>query len=136
VLWWQIYPRAGALLRNFIAEPCGHDAQGRFGTNLQNYPYYSFVTREELKYIQPAGREKGIKMHNDNVLKEEVTILRFPTFKNGDCIAKHVAWMPGDQALGESELHPLDDMRCNNNRQCPINNWSQVISKCIRWSHL
>jgi hypothetical protein len=60
----------------------------------------------------------------DNVLKEGNTALRFPSFKNGDSDQKLVASMPDDQALGEIELHTLEDMRCNDNHQRPIKYWS------------
>jgi hypothetical protein len=44
------------------------------------------------------------------VLKKQNTALHFPSFKNGDGIQKLVASMPDNQALGEWELHTLDDM--------------------------
>ena len=56
----------------------------------------------------------------DNVLKEEHTALRFPSFKNGDRVKKLVAYKPDDQALGEWELHTLEDMKWNDNHQPPI----------------
>jgi len=57
----------------------------------------------------------GMKTYYDIVLKEEDTTLRFPTVENGDGVQKLVASMPGDQALGEWELHTLEDMRLNDN---------------------
>jgi hypothetical protein len=54
------------------------------------------------------------------MLKEENTTLRFPSFKNGDDIQKLVAIMPDDLALGEWELHTLEDMRWSDNHQRSI----------------
>jgi hypothetical protein len=42
-----------------------------------------------------------MKTYQDNVLKEEDAILRFPCLKHGDGIKNLVAIMPDDQALGE-----------------------------------
>jgi hypothetical protein len=55
----------------------------------------------------------------DNVLNEEYTPLRFPSFKNWDGVQKVMATMPDDQGLGEWELHTLEDMSWNDNHQPP-----------------
>jgi hypothetical protein len=67
------------------------------------------------------------------VLKEENTALRFPSFKNGNGILKLVASMPDDEALGEWELHTLEDMTRNDNHQRHIKYWSRDTIKSIRW---
>jgi len=74
-----------------------------------------------------------MQTYDDNVLKEEDTALRFPSFKNGDSIQKVMASMPDDQAHGEWELYTLEDMRCDDNHQRPINYWSRDIIKSMRW---
>jgi hypothetical protein len=45
--WTDIYLSAGAPLIAYIAESWECDAQGRLETNIQNNPYYLFVTHEE-----------------------------------------------------------------------------------------
>jgi hypothetical protein len=58
-----------------------------------------------------------MRTYYDNVLNEEYTPLRFPSFKNWDGVQKVMATMPDDQALREWELHTLEDMTWNDNHQ-------------------
>jgi len=127
-----IYPGTGAPLIDYITEPWERDAQGCLGTNLHNNPYYSFATREEYESIQCGMKTKGMKTDYDNELKDEHTALRFPSVQNGDGIPKPVASIPDDQALGEWELHTLEDLRWNGNHQSPIQSWSRDIIKNMR----
>jgi len=129
----EIYPGVGALRIDSIAEPWELPAKGCLEMNLQNNPYYPFVTREEYKFIQCGIKKKGMNTYYDNVLKEGNTALRFPTFENGDGVQMLVANRADDQALGEWELHTLEDMRWNDNHQSPIIYWSPDIIKSMRW---
>jgi hypothetical protein len=74
-----------------------------------------------------------MKIYYDNVLKEENTTLHYLSFENRDGVQQLVASMPDEHALGEWELHTLEDMRWNDNHQRPIKYWSHDIIKSMRW---
>lgn len=56
----------------------------------------------------------------DNVLMEENTTLRLPSFNNRAGVQKRVVSMPGDHVGWEWKLHTLEDMSYNGNHQCYI----------------
>ena len=67
------------------------------------------------------------------MLKEANTALRLRSFKNGDSVQKLMSRMPDDLALGEWELHTLEDMKWNDNHQRDIKYWSRDIINSMRW---
>jgi hypothetical protein len=54
-----------------------------------------------------------MKTYYGNVLEQQNTPLRFLGFNNSDSVQKIVATVPDNQALGEWELHTLNDMTWN-----------------------
>ena len=129
----ETFPAAGALMIDYAAKPWESDNKGCLETNIPNTHYYPFVTRAEYQYIQCVIKKRGMRTYHDNVLKEENTTLHFPWYKTGDDVQKLVASMPDDQALGEWELHTLEDIRWNDNHQRPVKYWSPEIVNSMRW---
>jgi hypothetical protein len=115
----ETHAGAGTPLCHYIAELYERNTHCGLETNIQTNSYYSFATRDEYKYIQRGIKKKVMKTHYDNVLREEITALHFPSFKNRHGVQRLVAIKQDDQALGEWELHTVEDMRWNDNRQCP-----------------
>jgi len=109
------------------------------GTQRSGLPWHEPTTQSRLPvcdawrvHIYPVWDHKqGMKMYYENVLKEGNTALHFPYSKKKDGVQKLVASMPDDQALGEWDLHTLEDMRWNDNHQRPIKYCSQDINKSI-----
>ena len=65
-----------------------------------------------------------MKTYNANVLRKEYTALHLPSIKYRDVVKKLVAGMSNGRALGEWELHTLEDMIWNGNHQRPSKYWS------------
>jgi len=70
--------------------------------------------------------------HYDHMLKEVNMALCVPGLKYRDGIRKIMAGMPEDEPHRELELHTLEDMRWNDNHQCPIKYWSWHIITSMR----
>jgi len=131
--WTEVYPGSGASLIDYTAEPLEPSAQGCLETNLQTNRYYRFAPHDKYKYIQCGIKKEGIKTYSDNMLKKENTTLHLRRFKNGNGVQILMASMPDDQALGEWELHTLEDMRWNDKHQCPMKYCSWHIIRSMIW---
>jgi len=119
----KIYPGARDCLCDYIAELSERDAQSCLVTKLQNNAYYPFATCGKYKYIQCGIKKKGLKTYYDNVLQEENTTLRFPSFRQVDGVQKVLPGTPDDQVVGEWEPNTLEDIRSNDNHRCSIIYW-------------
>jgi len=78
-------------------------------------------------------KKKGMRTYYDDLLKEANNALRLPIFRHGDGFRKPVASVPDNHALAEWEWLTLEDMRWNDNHQCPITSWSWDIIKRMIW---
>jgi hypothetical protein len=130
--WTETYPGDGAPQSDYIAELWEPDTHGCLLTNVQNNPYYPFITHGDYKYIQCGIKKQGMKTYYDNMLMEENTSLRFPGCKKRDGIQQLAPTMPDDQSCGKWELHTFEDMRWNDNHQRPIKYSSRDIISSMR----
>jgi hypothetical protein len=128
----EIFPNAGAPLVGYQPQPWECDEDGNLEENLMNDPYFPFTTREEYKFVKRGIKKKGMKTYYDNVLKEENTGLRFPSFRNGGGIQRLVASIRDGKGLGKWGFHTLPDMRWKNDHPEPITYWSRDIIQCSR----
>ena len=126
-------PGAGAPLIDNSSKHWERDGRGFHERNLQNTSFYPFAMCEEYKCIQCRIKQKGMKTNDDNVPKKENTALRIRTFNLGNGIQKLLASMADDQALGEWELHTLEDMKWTDSHQRPIKYWSRDFIRSMRW---
>jgi hypothetical protein len=120
----ETYPGSDGPLSEYLSEPWECGAHGCLETKLQNNPYYLFAMSDEYNHIQCGIKINGMMTYYENVLKEENTALRFPSFKTGDRVQLIVSTMQDTRDCGVRELHTLEDMRWNDNHQCPIKFWS------------
>jgi len=67
------------------------------------------------------------------MLNKQSTAVCFPSFTNVGGIQKLLVSMSDDQAFGEWELHTLEDMGWNDDRQYRIKYWTPDIINSMRW---